>query len=87
MPDKPEHPKRPDHEFHIQIDRAHFETTEDALTGAQLRKLPPGGIPNDRDLYEIRPGDSDLLINDNDSVRMRDGLRFFTAPKQINPGS
>jgi hypothetical protein len=87
MPDKPDNPHKPEHEFHIQIDRALFETTEAALTGSQLRQLPPSPIPSDRDLYEIRPGDADLLIGDSYSVTMRDGLRFFTAPKQINPGT
>jgi hypothetical protein len=38
-----------------------------ALAGAQLRQLPDPDIPPDRDLYEIRPGEDDLLIGDNDA--------------------
>ena len=76
-----------EHEFHIQIDRTHFQVKQEELTGAQLRALPTPPIGSDRDLYEIRPGDADRLIGDGDVVEMRDGLRFFTAPKQINPGS
>jgi len=75
------------HEFHIQIDRTHFTVTEEQLTGAQLRQLPSPPVGPDRDLYEIRPGETDLPIGDADVVKMHDGLRFFTAPKQINPGA
>ena len=75
------------HEFHIQIDRAHFAVAQDELTGTQLRALPTPPVGADRDLYEIRPGESDLLIGDAVVVKMHDGLRFFTAPKQINPGA
>jgi hypothetical protein len=56
------------------------------MTGAELRAVPPGGIPADRDLFEVVPGAPDEKIGDDDSVQMRDGLRFFTAPGQINPG-
>ena len=78
---------KPVHEFHIQIDRVHFATREAVLKGAQLRALPTPHIPADRDLYQIRPGESDLPVADADEVAMHDGLRFFTAPKQINPGA
>lgn len=75
------------HEFHIQIDRAQFTVTASQLTGTQIRALPPTPVAADRDLYEIRPGSSDVLVGDSDEVTMHDGLRFFTAPKQINPGA
>jgi hypothetical protein len=75
-----------EHEFHIQIDRVHYKVTQKTMTGAQLRHVPPDPIPETRDLYEVRPGETDLLIGDNDPVQMRDGLRFFTAPSHINPG-
>jgi hypothetical protein len=73
--------------FKIQIDRVHYTVTEPALTGAQLRALPSPPIPADRDLYEVRPGQDDPLIGDDTKVTMHNGLRFFTAPGQINPGS
>jgi hypothetical protein len=76
-----------EHHFNIQIDREHFTVTEPKLTGAQLRRLPQPNIPADRDLYEVRPGEDDLLIQDSDVVVMRNGLRFFTAPGHINPGT
>jgi hypothetical protein len=75
------------HQFHIQIDREHYTVTEPKLTGAEIRKVPPTPIPADRDLYLVRPGQDDLLIADDELVEMRDGLRFFTAPSHINPGS
>jgi len=75
------------HQFHIQIDREHYTVTESKLTGAEIRKVPPTPIPADRDLYLVRPGQDDLPIADDDVVEIRDGLRFFTAPGHINPGS
>jgi hypothetical protein len=73
--------------FTIRIDRTEFRVHERELTGLQLRHLPNPPIGPDRDLFEVVPGGSDLKILDNMEVKMRDGLRFFTAPAQINPGS
>lgn len=73
--------------FRIQIDRAHYTVHLEKMTGDQLRHVPPTPIPADRDLYEVRPGETDLLIGNNDVVQIRDGLRFFTAPHHINPGA
>jgi hypothetical protein len=73
--------------FHIQIDRAHYTVHQEQMTGEQLRHVPPDPIPPDRDLYEVRPGETDLLIGNDDVVQIRDGLRFFTAPHHINPGA
>lgn len=72
--------------FHIRIDRAEFTVEESELTGAQIRQLPSPPIGPDRDLFEVVPGASDKKIADTDVVAIRDGLRFFTAPAQINPG-
>jgi hypothetical protein len=79
--DKP-HP----HTFQIQIDRVHYTVEEAEMTGARLRQVPPAAIPADRDLWEVRPGEEDRLIGDTDVVKLREGLRFFTAPRHINPG-
>ncbi|MFI0141452.1 MULTISPECIES: multiubiquitin domain-containing protein [Streptomyces] len=73
--------------FEIQIDRVHYTVREPELTGAQLRALVSPPVPADRDLYEVRPGGEDLLVADGQAVPMRNGLRFFTAPGHINPGS
>ena len=68
------------------IDRTSYKVHEPVLTGAQLRALPEPDIGPDRDLFEVVPGGSDLKIEIDARVQMRNGLRFFTAPAQINPG-
>lgn len=73
--------------FQIRIDRDHYTVTEGALTGAQLRALPDPDVGDDRDLFEVVPGGSDIKIEQDVVVEMRSGLRLFTAPAQINPGS
>lgn len=72
--------------YNIQIDRQHYKVEVSTLTGAEIRQLPQPPIGPDRDLFEVVPGGSDRKIGDADEVQMRDGLRFFTAPGQINPG-
>jgi hypothetical protein len=72
--------------FAIKIDRVTYEVHQQELTGLQLRHLPSPPIGPDRDLFEVVPGGSDKKILDSEIVKMRDGLRFFTAPAQINPG-
>ena len=85
MADQPEAERR-HYEFHIQIDRKPYTVGQPEMTGAELRRVPTPPIPADRDLYEVVPGEDDRLIGDNQVVQIRDGLRFFTAPKHINPG-
>ena len=71
----------------IQIDRTEYEWPEEKISGAQLRRLPPTPIPPERDLFQVIPGHPDLKIKDDDTVEVHDGLRFFTAPNTINPGT
>jgi hypothetical protein len=75
------------HPYDIKIDRTEFKVKEHFRTGAELRALPNPPIGPDRDLFEVVPGGSDEKIAETQKVKMRDGLRFFTAPAQINPGS
>ena len=77
----------PGHEHNIRIDREHFKVKESELTGAHLRRLPKPEVGGDRDLFQVVPGGSDRKVELDDIVEMRDGLRFFTAPAQINPGN
>jgi hypothetical protein len=79
-----EHRERPT--FVIKIDRPEYTVHHRELTGLQLRELPQPPIGPERDLFEVVPGGSDLKIGNDQEVKMRDGLRFFTAPAQINPG-
>jgi len=73
-------------ELMIKIDRHEFTVHKPHMTGAELRDLPKPPIGTDRDLFEVVPGGSDKLISAEEIVKMRDGLRFFTAPARINPG-
>lgn len=86
--DEKGHP--PDHDpkhFEIQIDRTHYRVTLSQMTGLQLRQVPDPPIGPDLDLYEVVPGGTDRKIGDNQVVEIRNGLRFFTAPGQINAGA
>lgn len=71
----------------IRIDRKEYKVRKATLTGAELRKLVNPDIGPDRDLFEVVPGGSDVKIELATVVKLRDGLRFFTAPAQINPGA
>jgi hypothetical protein len=73
--------------FVIKIDRHEYRVHQKTLTGSELRDLPKPPIGPDRDLFEVVPGGSDKKIGDTEVVKMRDGLRFFTAPARINPGA
>jgi hypothetical protein len=73
-------------QFQIQIDRTHYTVTQNPMTGAQLRHVPPAPIGGDRDLFEIVPGSQDRKIEDATVVEISNGTRFFTAPAHINPG-
>jgi len=77
----------PEPHFEIQIDRHHYTVTQKQMTGLQLRHVPNPPIGPDRDLFEVVPGGSDRKIGDEEVVEIRNGLRFFTAPAQINPGA
>lgn len=82
-PGKPEVDKG----FTIQIDRIQYTVFDEKLSGAQLRKVPPTPIPPERDIFQVIPGHPDQQIKNDDTVEMSDGLRFFTAPNTINPGT
>ena len=73
--------------FTIRIDRTEYEWPEEKISGAQLRRLPPTPILPERDLFQVVPGHPDRKIKDDDTVEVHDGLRFFTAPNTINPGT
>jgi hypothetical protein len=70
----------------IHIDREMYKVTVTAMTGKQLRALPSPAVGAERDLYEIRPGQDDHLVRNDETVTLRNGQRFFTAPARINPG-
>ena len=79
--------KKHPHLINIQIDRVHYDVDATEMTGAQLREVPKPPIGPDRDLFEVVPGASDVKIGNATVVHLHNGMRFFTAPGQINPGS
>ena len=74
------------HEFDIQIDRCHYKVATQQITGLELRRLLTPPIAPDRDIFEVGPGGPDRKVSDEDTVELRDGLRFFTVPTTISAG-
>jgi hypothetical protein len=74
-------------EFSIHIDRNAFKVSQSHMTGTELRQLPTPPVTHDFDLYLQTHGqEDDLLVGDADSIEMKNGLHFFTAPATIAPG-
>ena len=71
----------------ITIDQEHFRVSAKEMTGSELRTLPDPDIGPERDLYlEGHHGRDDELVGAGDVVKIKHGLRFFTAPSSITPG-
>ncbi|MEX1245271.1 MAG: multiubiquitin domain-containing protein [Thermoanaerobaculia bacterium] len=80
------HPQ-PGHGIPITIDRKPYKAPKSPMTGAELRALADPPIGPDRDLYLEVPGrGQDPIIQDNQSVDLKEGMHFYSAPKTINPG-
>lgn len=75
-----------DQKINIKIDRETFKVDKERMTGHELRLLPTPPVGLERDLFEVVPGGSDRKIAETDVVDLKNGMRFFTAPAQINPG-
>jgi hypothetical protein len=76
------------HPISIFIDRKHYEAPTNPMTGAALRQLADPAIGPDRDLYLEVPGrGQDRLIGDMESVHLKEGMHFYSAPKTVNPGA
>lgn len=85
-------PVEPPGGIHIRVDRLDLvvpldRLTDGKMTGRQIRELPEPPIGADRDLFEIVPGGSDTKVGDDQAVVIREWMRFFSAPRTINPGS
>lgn len=73
--------------FTIKIDKETFHVEEASMTGEELRGLPTPAIGADRDLFLVVPGPADdILVGNEQSIELKDGMHFFTAPSTINPG-
>lgn len=82
---RPSSPGNP--QTNIQIDRIHYRVEVSSLTGQELRNLVAPPIPDTRDLFRVVPGGEDEKIEAGATLPLHDGMRFFTAPATINPGS
>ena len=66
----------------IQINKNHYDTSSETMTGAQLKTL--GGIPAGNKLFKEEHGkDPDRLINDGDSVPVHNGDKFYDLPPGV----
>jgi hypothetical protein len=70
----------------IIIDKKEYKAPEPVMTGSQLRQLPQPPIGAEYDFFQIVPGGNDPEIADDESVHLKRGDRFFSAPHVINPG-
>lgn len=67
----------PDKTIHFTVNKNHVTTTEERLTGAQIKSL---GKADTSDLLEELRGDQKIGIKDDQVVEMKNGLRFRTYP-------
>jgi hypothetical protein len=81
-----EHGGHGGHEITIHIDKKTYKVDQTSLTGAEIRKVADPNITDQYDLWLEVPGGQDRLIEDGDSVELKDGMHFFSVPKTINPG-
>jgi hypothetical protein len=77
------------HEIHFRIDKHEHEisSAQNPVTGQFLRSLPPP-VSDDYDLWlRGRGHEDDRLIRPEDKAEVKDGDHFYTAKKDITPGS
>ncbi len=79
-------PPKPEKQIVIHIDRKPFKVAEEELTGSALRALPDPDIGPEFDLWLEESGGEDKRIDNEEPVKLRNGMHFFTAPSVINPG-
>lgn len=65
-------------DYKIFIDGTEYIVQSEKMTGEQIKQL--AGKPQDYKLFLERPGQPDLLIRDDDVVRIREGEHFHTVP-------
>ena len=86
MADRPTKPDAPG-KVPILIDGKKMLAPKGELDGAAIRQLPSPPIGDDRDLWLDRDGTLDDLVENDEVVKLRPQMRFFTVPRIINPGS
>ena len=77
----------PDKDVVIHIDHKQYKVTEEVMTGSQLRVTAKPPISGDYDLFLEVPGPGDdQKIGDAQSVTLKNGMQFYSVPREINPG-
>lgn len=79
---KPDSPASP---ITIIVDRKPVHLDEQPANADALRAAL--GIPIDRDLFLDGKDGDDVLIEGSSHIELRSGMKFFTAPRHITPGS
>ncbi len=70
----------------IVIDSKKYRAPARVMTGAQLRRLAEPDIGPAFDLWQEVPGGEDNLVGDNERIKLADGMGFYSASCEINPG-
>lgn len=78
--------EKPEKKVEIFIDGAKYHATAAELTGAQIRALAEPSVAEDRDLWLDIVDKLDELIENDQCVHLEDKMRFFSVPREINPG-
>ena len=77
-------PKEKDNVIHI--DKKVYKTTQSEMTGIELRALAQPKIGEMYDLVVEVPSGEDRIIGNQEIVSLKNGLHFFSVPKNITPG-
>ena len=77
-----------EHDIPIKIDNKPYKAPKTPMTGAELRALAQPPVGPERDLFREVPGPGDdVKVNAADSVDLKPGMHFYSAPVTINPGA
>jgi hypothetical protein len=68
----------------IHIDNKGYKAPKNPMTGHELKQL--SGVPANYDLWKKVPGKDDDRIKDDQSVQLKNGDHFYSAPSSLNPG-
>ncbi len=73
------------HGIPIEIDRKHYKAPRSPMTGAELKSL--AGITGAYDLFYETPGpQDDIRLSDDRPFEFKAGSKFYSVPRNINPG-
>lgn len=70
----------------IVIDKVKYRVPSREMTGREIRALAEPDICADRDLWNDVVDALDEIVEDDDVIQLKKGMRFFSVPREINPG-